>query len=763
MPLVVGRARSLAALGAAEGGQGLLVVVIQRVVTAGDPGPNDLARVGTLCKIESTTDTETGSRQIVVTGVARYRVAEYRADGGYLAARGEVVADTHSGDPIRVQALLGSLKAIAQEILELLPGATEPLIRLIEKVDDASYLTNVCAAYLNLAVPQKQELLETTDVERRVEVLLTHMRKEREVLNLQREIRDKMSERLNKAQREALLREQLRTIRSELGEEPGEEAVDDLAERLERAELPEEAAKQAADELRRLRQLPVASAEYHVVRTYLEWLASMPWRRSTPDNIDLVRARRILDEDHYGLEPVKRRILQFLAVARLKNDLHGPILCLLGPPGVGKTSLGQSIARTLGRKFIRTSLGGVRDEAEIRGHRRTYVGAMPGRIVQSIKRAGTRNPLMMLDEIDKLRADFHGDPSAAMLEVLDPEQNRHFTDHYLDVAFDLSDVFFIATANVMDTVPPALRDRMEIIEVNGYTTVEKIHIAREHLLPRELFAHGIPGDRIDLPDETIGRIISHYTREAGVRELQRRIAALLRAAAEEMVAAGERGDPAARIRLGPERLQQLLGPERFFPEKIERVPRPGVATGLAWTPHGGDLLHVEATRMPGKGELILTGQLGDVMKESARIALSLARSTSAPLGTRNGDFSRNDLHVHVPAGAIPKDGPSAGITILVALISLLLGRSVDPEVGMTGEITLRGAVLPVGGIKEKVLAAHRAELRRIVLPRRNEQDLVEVPEDVRRDLDFILIDTVDEALHQLFKIRLKGVEAVEAA
>ncbi len=750
MPLMVGRPRSLKAVELAEGSHHLVVVVAQRLLTTGDPHESDLYRVGTLCKIESSSSTDNGGRQVVVTGIARFRVAEFLdaipGEAGYLQARGETVSDTYVPDNFRSQALLNNLKSMAREILELLPGATEPLIRLIDRVDDASYLTNVCAAYLNLTLSQKQGLLETIEAEKRMDNLLSYMQREREVLNLQREIRDKMSERLSKAQRDALLREQLRTIRTELGEENSDDAGDEIEEKIDRAGLPAEAAKQAREELKRLRALPQASAEYHVIRSYLEWLAALPWKRSTQDQIDLSHARKVLDEDHHGLESVKRRILQFLAVAKLKNDLHGPILCLVGPPGVGKTSLGQSIARTVGRNFIRTSLGGVRDEAEVRGHRRTYVGAMPGRIIQSIKRVGSRNPVMVLDEIDKLRADFHGDPSAAMLEVLDPEQNSTFTDHYLDVPFDLSDVFFVCTANVLDNIPPALRDRMEIIEVNGYTSIEKLQIARNHLLGREIKAHGFKPDQVLVPDETLLRIIHHHTREAGVRELSRKIAGLLRAAAEQVVG---KGDLNARIAISPERLADYLGPERFSSETIDHHIKPGVATGLAWTPHGGDILYIEATRMPGRGKLLLTGQLGDVMKESAQIAVSLARSNPI-LHAQNFDFSKHDLHIHVPGGAIPKDGPSAGVTLLMALISLLTGKTLDPTLGMTGEITLRGTVLPVGGIKEKVLAAHRAELRTLLLPKRNELDLRDVPPEIREQMRFHFVDSVDEVARIAF-------------
>ena len=750
LPLVVGRPRSLAALKAAEEGAGLILLVSQRLMTQGDPGTEDLNGVGTICKLESNTVAENGHRQVVVTGVARCRVLDVllhpdQPDAAYKA-RGEVIPDSPVQDPIRVQALMNTLKTLAKEILELLPGATETVIQLVDRIDDAAYLSHVCASYLSLSQPQKQELLEETSVEKRMEKLLDAMQKERDVLSLQGEIRDKISERMNKAQREALLREQLRTIRTELGEDGGEEMGDDLEERLERAELPPEAARQAREEMRRFKGLPAASAESNVIRSYLEWLAVMPWKRSTQDRIDLQQARKILDEDHFGLEDVKKRILQFLAVAKMKNDLRGPILCLLGPPGVGKTSLGQSIARAIGRKFVRTSLGGVRDEAEIRGHRRTYVGALPGRIVQSLKRVGTRNPVMMLDEIDKLRADFHGDPSSAMLEVLDPEQNSTFTDHYLDVPFDLSDVFFIATANQIDTIPPPLRDRMEVIEVSGYTSMEKQEIAQRHLLPRELRNNGFKPEQVSVTADALQRLIHHHTREAGVRELSRKIGALLRASAQKLV---EQGDLAQTIVIGSDQIPELIGPDRFFKEEVMREEiRPGIATGLAWTPHGGDILHIEATRVPGKGQLILTGSLGDVMKESAQIALSLARS-SPELGILI-DLSLWDIHIHVPSGAIPKDGPSAGVTLLAALVSLFRGRSLNGSIGMTGEITLRGAILPVGGIKEKVLAAHRAGLKTVILPKKNANDLESIPESVRAEVQFLLLENAEQLIHALF-------------
>jgi ATP-dependent Lon protease len=776
MPLVVGRPRSLEALIASEDTQKLILIVTQRTSTPGDPEAEDLNPIGTLCKVESTTATDTGSQQIVVTGISRFRAFHYQTvtlghHREYLTARGEPLPDQVSPDSVRTQALLQQLKEMAQEILELTPGAPEPLGGLIERIEDPTYLTHVCSSYLTLTLAQKQTLLETIDLDTRMDQLLTLMKQEREVLSVQQEIREKMSERLNKAQREALLREQLRTIRSELGEDGNEETAEEITLKLKAARLPEDANKQAAEELKRLRTLPQASAEYHVVRTYLEWLASLPWSKTTRDQLDLSLARQILDQDHYGLEPVKKRILQFLAVAKLKNDLHGPILCFLGPPGVGKTSLGQSIAQTLGRKFIRASLGGVRDEAEIRGHRRTYVGAMPGRIIQSIRRAGVRNPVILLDEIDKLRSDVHGDPSAAMLEVLDPEQNKTFTDHYLDVPFDLSDVFFIATANVLETIPSPLRDRMEIIEVNGYTTEEKTEIALRHLIAREKNANGLEHFPIEIEREAVESLILHYTREAGVRELQRKIAALMRGIAERKAqelqpqtafsdlgpTAEETQTPTGAVltRITPALLSHLLGPQRFTPELPERVLQPGVAAGLAWTPYGGELLYIETSIATGTGRLTLTGQMGDVMKESAQIAQSLARSAGEwfrqfPLL----DWSRMDLHVHIPAGAVPKDGPSAGITILAAILSLLLKRPLHPGLCMTGEITLRGSILPVGGIKEKLIAAHRARMKQVLLPAKNRSDLQEVPEKILSELQLTFVESLNDVVEELFHFKI---------
>ena len=767
MPLVVGRGRSIQAVEYAHGKDGFLLVVAQKHSESEDPGVKDIYEVATLCKIDGIHRTEEEGRQVVVTGIARYRLLDLKiSEQGFLTAQGELLSDLHSQDAIRNEALFYQLKEMARQVVQLLPGTTDALLKFIDRVDDSSYLANVCAAYLNLSLTQKQELLETLEVEVRIEMLLHAMQKEREILSMQQEIREKMSERLNKAQREALLREQLRTIQTELGEGAGEEsATRELEKRLAEVRLPEEALQQAQEEMRRLRALPFASAEYHVIRNYLEWVLALPWTQKTEAPLHLGRAKEILDQDHYGLEEVKKRIIQFLAVAQLKKDIHGPILCLVGPPGVGKTSLGQSIARALGRKFIRTSLGGVRDEAEIRGHRRTYVGAMPGRIIQSIRRVGTKNPLMMLDEIDKLRSDFHGDPSAAMLEVLDPEQNKSFVDHYIDLPFDLSEVFFVVTANVVDTIPPALRDRMEVIEVSSYTSYEKLEIAKRYLVPKLLKEHGVSEEVVQFSSLALEKIILAYTREAGVRELQRKIASVLRVVAQKWVFAQETSPGAPfHVEITPDFLKEALGQERYSFEKADQVLSPGVATGLAWTPQGGDLLFIETTAVPsGKGALILTGQLGDVMKESVQIALSVVRSLLSDLLPRSFDFSTHDLHVHVPAGAIPKDGPSAGLTVLLSLASLILKKPLSAQLGMTGEITLRGLILPVGGIREKVLAAHRAGLKQMILPRKNEPDLMQIPAEVRHHLEFKFFERVEEVLSNVFGLSLPAFELRERA
>jgi len=592
-------------------------------------------------------------------------------------------------------------------------------------------------------VAQKQAVLERHDLGERLRLVLTELARSRQAQTIETEIREKVQSEMGKTQREYMLRQQLDTIRKELGEAPDEGAdADRLRERIEAAGMPEEALKQAHRELDRLGNTPPVSAEHGVIRAYLEWLAELPWSKSTEDRLDVPEAQQILDEDHYDLEKVKDRILEYIAVLSLKRDLKGPILCFAGPPGTGKTSLGRSIARALGREFVRISLGGVRDEAEIRGHRRTYVGALPGRIVQGLRKAKTRNPVFLLDEIDKVGQDFRGDPSSALLEVLDPEQNATFSDHYLEVPFDLSQVLFVATANWMDPVPPALRDRMEVIELPGYTEEDKLEIAKRYLLPRQRKANGIDSFSVEIPDDTLRVLIRSYTREAGVRNLEREIASLCRKLARRVA---EDGDPGA-MRIDPRDVAELLGPVRFEPELAERAGRPGVAVGLAWTPAGGDILFIESSRMPGQGKLKLTGSLGDVMRESVEAARSWLRTQSAPLGIDPAFFESSDIHVHVPAGAVPKDGPSAGVAMVTSLASLLTGRVVHHDVAMTGEITLRGKVLPVGGIKEKVLAAKRAGIRCVVLPARNRRDVEEIAKSLLEGLELVYVETIDEAL-----------------
>jgi ATP-dependent Lon protease len=746
LPLRIGRPQSVSAVEQAIKSSRLVVAVSQKRETDSDSvGPDDLYSVGTLARIEKVSGDNEKGYSVLLRGLSRHRINEFGAEDGAITALGGEWKDAADGDPATLSALLGSLKKLSLEILELLPADTSQLSELVEGVDDLSFLTYLCASNLDLDVSKKQALLETPGVRERALELLKTVQELKSELEVQSEIREKLSRKMGKMQRESILREQLKTIREELGEGDAG-AKDDLRKKIEEAGMPPEVKKTALDELGRLESMGSGSPETHVIRSYLDLLVALPWSKSSHDagfeGLDLEKARETLDKDHYGLEKIKKRVLQHLAVMKLKKSNRGQILLLVGPPGVGKTSLGQSIARALGRKFVRGSLGGVRDDAEIRGHRRTYIGAMPGRIIQGIKRAGENNPVFILDEIDKLGRGFAGDPAAALLEVLDPEQNSTFLDHYLDVPFDLSKVFFIATANTLDTIPGPLLDRMEIVDLSGYTTAEKVHIAKNHLIPKQLTEHGLTPEQLVISDEALLRLLHAYTREAGVRDLQRKIATLCRAMAERVLSAKKDELP---IKVEVSDLEEILGQERFVHEVAERINPPGVATGLAWTPQGGEILFIEANLMPGKGNLILTGQLGDVMKESAQIALSLVRSRLAH-AIPGFEFERNDVHVHVPAGAIPKDGPSAGITMLTTIASLLTGRSVDSKLAMTGEVTLRGAVMPVGGIKEKVIAAHRAGIERIILSKRNQKDLRDVPEEVRKALKIELVETASDVL-----------------
>jgi len=717
-----------------------MAVVAQRDEKAERPVLADLHRIGVAVFILKMMRTPDGTYHILVQGVKKIRLEDTVQQEPYIIARIEPVEDTFEVDK-QLEAMVLNVRNLFQRLAEL-GGLPQELAVLAANVPGPYPLAYLVASNLSLSVDEAQEILETGNVSTVLERLTVHLNRRLETLELSQEIQKKVKEGMDARQRDFFLREQLKAIQKELGE--GDERtveVDELRKRLAATKMPDEVRKVANNEVDRLSRMPPAAAEYTVSRTYLDWILELPWEVKTDDNLDIDAAQQTLDADHYDLEKVKKRILEYLAVRKLKKEMKGPILCFVGPPGVGKTSLGQSIARTLGRKFLRISLGGVRDEAEIRGHRRTYVGALPGRVIQGLRKAGTHNPVFMLDEIDKVGMDFRGDPSSALLEVLDPEQNHSFSDHYLEVPFDLSHVMFITTANVLDTVPPALRDRMEVMELPGYTEEEKLMIAKGHLIPEQLEAHGLTAEQLQFDDDAIRFIIRSHTREAGVRSLERQIAAVCRGVAKE--AAAGRGAPTT---IRAEEIPQYLGPEKFMPELAARTWGPGLATGLAWTPTGGDIIFIEAARMPGKGTLTLTGQLGDVMKESATAALSYVRAHAADLGIDGEFFGTTDIHIHVPAGAIPKDGPSAGVAMLVSLSSLVIGRQVRKEVAMTGEITLRGDVLPVGGIKEKVLAASRAGVKEVILPQMNEKDLVDVPPQAREKLEFHLVRAMPEAL-----------------
>jgi ATP-dependent Lon protease len=757
LPLAVGRQKTIALIKDAVRDDQVIGVVTQRRAEEEDPGASDLYAMGTVARIVKLLKMGEDNYSLVVQGLARFRVLDLVQETPYLKARVEAVEDKTSAENVEVEALGINLKKLAREVIELMPELPAAATELVESITHPGHLADLIAANVDVPIEEKQAVLETVDLKARMKLVLELLNRKREILKLSNKIDSAVKGEMSKTQREYYLRQQLKAIKEELGEMgEEEEELDELQERLKKAGLPPEVEKVATKELNRLKTIPAASSEYTVARTYLDWIADLPWSKTSEDNLDIENARTTLDNDHYGIQKVKKRILEYLAVRKLKNDMKGPILCLVGPPGVGKTSLGQSIARAVGRKFVRLSLGGVRDEAEIRGHRRTYVGALPGRFIQSMKKAGTKNPVMMLDEIDKLGADFRGDPSAALLEVLDPEQNNSFSDHYLDVAFDLSKVLFIATANQLDPVPGPLRDRMEIIELAGYTFEEKQQIARIHLVPKQLREHGLSSDHIAIEDEALLTLITSYTREAGVRGLERRIADICRAVAVE-VAAGK-GEKQVITSV---RVKEILGPEAFYSEVAERTEVPGVATGLAWTAVGGDLLFIEATKMAGKGGMTLTGQLGDVMKESAQAALSYLRSKADLLGINPNFLEKTDIHLHFPAGSIPKDGPSAGVTILTALTSLMTGIRVRGDTAMTGEATLRGLVLPVGGIKEKVLAAHRAGIKRVILPERVRKDLIDVPEQAKKDIEFIFVTQMDEVLKNAlesdpFKARPQG-------
>jgi ATP-dependent Lon protease len=742
LPLAIGRASSVAAAQEAVRSERMLGMVLQRDPAAEEPTAEQLHRVGTAAQVLRYVTAPDGTHHVIAQGVRRFRVLEFVTGYPFLVARVEEIGTAEVITP-EIEARAGLVRDRAREAMQLLPNVPPEVLATIDNLESPSALADFVGGILDAKPSEKQEVLETLDVKERLDKILALLVQRIEVLKLSKQIGEQTQQSLSSQQREHILREQLRHIQKELGE--GDEKsveITELREAIEKAGMPKEAEDQAKKELKRLERMPDASPEYGMIRSYLDWLIGVPWSKLDPDTIDIAEARRILDEDHYGLPKIKRRILEYLAVRKLNPEGRSPILCFVGPPGVGKTSLGQSIAKATGRKFVRLSLGGVHDEAEIRGHRRTYIGALPGNIIQSIRKAGTRNPVMMLDEVDKLGASsFQGDPSSALLEVLDPEQNSTFRDNYLGVTFDLSKVMFIATANVLDTVPGPVRDRMEVIELPGYTEDEKLEIARRYLLKRQLEANGLRAEQCEITEDAIRSIIRDYTREAGVRNLERLIGAVCRHVAMR-IAEGS----VERVRVDSAALPAILGPRRFENEVAMRTSVPGVATGLAWTPTGGDILFIEATRVPGGGRLILTGQLGDVMKESAQAALTLVKARAASLGFDVGLFEKSDVHIHVPAGAIPKDGPSAGVAMFVALVSLLTGRTARNDVAMTGEISLRGLVLPIGGVKEKVLAAARAGITTVLLPARNQKDLEDVPEAARKAVRFVWLEQVEDAV-----------------
>ncbi len=738
--VALGREISIAAAQEAVNNERKLGILLQREAHVDTPTPEDLYEIGTIVSVIRYLTAPNGMHYLICQGEHRFKVVDFVPGLPFLATRFDTITEPDSDEP-EIEALATHLRQKATEAVELIPQASPELSAALQSIDSPSVLADLVAGLVDIKPAEKQTILETLDVRARLERLSELVSHRLQVLKLSKEIDEQTQEKFGERQREFLLREQLKTIKKELGEDQGSPEIEEIGRAIQEAKMPPEVEQQANKELKRLQSMPEAAAEHSMVRTYLDWLTSLPWAIEDEETIDVGMAREILDEDHYGLDKIKRRILEYLAVRKLNPAGRSPILCFVGPPGVGKTSLGQSIARALGLKFVRASLGGVHDEAEIRGHRRTYIGSMPGTIIQSVRKAETRNPVFMLDEMDKLGVGFHGDPSSALLEVLDPEQNSTFKDHYLDVPFDLSKVFFLGTANVLDTVPGPLRDRMEVIELPGYTHEEKLEIAKRYLVKRQLEANGLKPEQATIDDAAIASIIDGYTREAGVRNLEREIGAVLRHSAMRIIEAA-----VETVHVGADDLHGVLGPPKFESEVKMRTSVPGVATGLAWTPVGGDILFIEASRIPGKDKLILTGQLGDVMKESAQAAVSLAKTRLAELGITRSELEESDLHIHVPAGAIPKDGPSAGVAMFVAVASQLSGRNVRNDIAMTGEISLRGLVLPVGGIKGKALAALRAGIKTVLLPARNQKDLQDIPESAREQLEFIWLQNVDDAL-----------------
>ncbi|OPZ72081.1 MAG: Lon protease 2 [bacterium ADurb.Bin478] len=750
-PLVVAREKSVQLINDVISGHRILGLVAQRQPEVEEPGPEDIYEYGCAAIILRMLKFPDGSLRVLVQGLARVKLGAVIKTSPYLVSQIQVLSEDFPSST-ELEALKRNLSIQFQKVVSLIPQLPDELQVVVVNTTHPGKLADLVASNLNLTVEEKQSILESVDIKRRLKRLTVFVNRELEVLEMGSKIQDKVQTELGKNQREYFLREQLRAIQKELGlNDERSQEIEELRTKIKEAAMPPEPEKEALRELDRLSKMQPGAAEYTVARTYIDWMVALPWSVATPDNLDIKAAGQVLDEDHYDLIKVKERILEYLAVRKLKDSSKGPILCFVGPPGVGKTSLGRSIARAMGRKFIRISLGGVHDEAEIRGHRRTYIGALPGRIIQGIKNAGSNNPIFMLDEVDKIGQDFRGDPSSALLEVLDPQQNFSFTDHYMDVPFDLSRVMFITTANVLDTIPSALRDRLEVLELPGYIEEDKVQIAFTYLIPRQIEENGLQKNQIRFSKAAVERIIRDYTREAGVRNLERQIAAVCRKVAKK-VAAGEGG----RSDIKPASLHDMLGPVRYFSDVAERTHEPGVATGLAWTPTGGDILFIEATQMQGGKGLMLTGQLGEVMKESAQAALSYLRAHLPDFGLPPDYFEKRDIHIHVPAGAIPKDGPSAGVTMATALVSLITQRPVRHDLAMTGEITLRGKVLPVGGIKEKVLAARRAGLKTVILPKKNQDDLEEIPKDAHKDITFHFVEKLDQVLEIALKADKKS-------
>jgi ATP-dependent Lon protease len=753
LPLMVARGKSVKLVDSVLSGNRLLGVVAQKDPSIEDPGADDLFSYGTAGTILKMLKFPDDSIRVLVRGIKRIRIDEIIGTNPFFTAKIKTL-EPPDQKGVKVDALIQTIRQQFSALIENSPILPRETQVAAQNIDDAGMLADFVATNLNLKLDDMQEVLEAVEIKARLKAVAKLLSREIQVVEMGSKIQDEIKSQIDQSQREYYLRQQMKAIKKELGEDDSSsQELEELQERIEAANMPQEARKEADKELNRLSRMHPESAEYTVARTYLDWLCELPWDKSTEDNLDISSVRKTLDEDHFGLDKPKERILEYLAVRKLKNEMKGPILCFVGPPGVGKTSLGRSIARAMGRKFERMSLGGVRDEAEIRGHRRTYVGALPGRIIRAMRKVSSNNPLVMLDEVDKLGSDFRGDPSSALLEVLDPEQNNTFSDHYLDLPFDLSKVLFITTANLLDPIPGPLRDRMEVLEIPGYILEEKVEIAKRHVIPKQLEAHGITEKNIEFTDKAISKLAHGYTREAGVRNLEREVANVCRKVAMQ-VAQGNLD----KVTIKDDALDNYLGPQKFFSELAERTDIPGVAIGLAWTAVGGELLFIEATRMPGGKRLSITGKLGDVMQESAQTAFSYIRSRGSELKIPDDFFDKSDIHVHVPAGAIPKDGPSAGITLATTLASLLIDKPVASDLAMTGEITLRGKVLPVGGVKEKVLAAARSGISKVALPSRNEKDLYDIPDEVKEQLEFIFVDNMDQVLELALGIKLGSLE-----